>query len=291
MKAYELKLTPIDAWVRDALASPNQQWLIKDLVPAGGFTLIAGRPKLARKSWLAQLIALSVATGKRTGPLEPMSGPLPVIYIDLEVVEKPTAQRYSALAKGYGLELPDNLFIAPNAPFHMTSPECVAELRRLAAETGARLVIIDTMAKAIGGVDENSSRDMGMALLCAAALKQDGVASIVVHHLGKAAKLQPGEHMDPDSGLRGSSAISGAYDQILSIQQATVEGERNSYLIVGGKFAAFTAATIDWALTNVRVGSENVLDTATVTIGEFGELPVQDEVQSTSRDAKFPKKI
>lgn len=284
-KAYEMKTTPLSVWVRAALDAPDQQWLIEDLIPAQAFTLVSGRPKVAFKSFLVQLIALAVATGKQAGPLKPVGPPQPVVYVDLEGVEKSTAQRYMALAKGAGLELPDNLHLAFNVPFSMGHPACVAELRDVVRQTGAKLVVIDTLAKATSGMDENSSRDMGTALLCAATLKSDGVACIVVHHLAKAARLQPGEHMDPDSGLRGSSSLSGAYDAVLAIQQATVEGERNLYIVRGGKYAPFEAATIEWDMTN-QPGTR-VLDVARVSIGEFGDLPQQDEAQSTSKKAKF----
>lgn len=286
MSSYDLRAVNAKQWVQEAMDAPDQQWLIDDLVPAGALTLIAGRPKIGFKSFLSQSIALSVASGQRVGPLNPSGAPLPVLYIDREGVLKPTAQRYMALAKGMNVEISENLHIAFNVPFRMDNTQCVADVRRLAAELGAKLVIIDTLAKSMSG-NESSAQDMGQALLCAEALKSDGIAVIVVHHLNKAGRLEAGEQMDPASGLRGSSALEGAYDQILSCQAATSDGEHNLYMVRGGKYAGFEAAVIKWTLKNKIVDNKKILDTASVEIGEFGDLPVQDEPQSTKQRVRF----
>lgn len=278
---FNITATPAAKWVQEAMAAPDLQWLVKGLVPAQAITVIAGRPKKGKKSFLAQLIAMVVASGVGKCGIEPGGPAVPVLYIDREGVLKPTAQRYLALAKGTGVPITDNLHIAFNVPFKMDNPHSVADVRRLVAELGIKLVVIDTLAKSMSG-DENSAKDMGLALLCAEAIKYDGCAVVLVHHLNKAKPL-PGEQLDPALGMRGSSALEGAYDEVLSMQEATVDGERNLYLIRGGKFQAFEATPIVW---DMECDAEGNLVSAAPTIGEFGEIPTVD-ADLLSKKPKF----
>lgn len=281
--------TPVSApqWIAEALAAPDQQWLVKGLVPSAGITIIAGRPKIGKKSFLAQLIALVVASGHACDHLTPSGPGLPVLYIDREGTLKPTAQRYAVLSQTMQVPISENLHIAFNVPFKMDVEASISHVRALVREMGIKLCIIDTLAKSMSG-DENSAKDMGAALLCAEALKYDGCAVIIVHHLNRAARLQPGEYMDQASGLRGSTALEGAYDQILSVQQATVEGERNLYLVRGGKFQGAKAAVLDW---HMESDADDVLTVARLNLGPWDELPMQDEAVSTSRSPSFSKKV
>lgn len=67
------------------------------------------------------------------------------------------------------------------------------------------LVVIDTLARATAGADENSVKDMGRAVAASDAIReQSGASVLLVHHTGK-------------DGLnyRGSSAIEGAADAML----------------------------------------------------------------------------
>ncbi len=65
------------------------------------------------------------------------------------------------------------------------------------------LIILDTLARCMAGGDENSSKDMGLAIDGLDQLKHANETTVlVVHHSGK----------DRTKGLRGSSALLGAVD-------------------------------------------------------------------------------
>jgi hypothetical protein len=74
-----------------------------------------------------------------------------------------------------------------------------------------RMVVIDTVARAFVGGDENSSLDMGMFINILDNLIKArwGAHVLLVHHAGK----------DASKGARGSSALKGALDQEFSVEK------------------------------------------------------------------------
>lgn len=66
-----------------------------------------------------------------------------------------------------------------------------------------KLIVIDTLARATPGGDENSTKDMGQAIVNSQAIiDRTGCCVMLVHHSGKAS----------DKGMRGSSALLGGLD-------------------------------------------------------------------------------
>jgi hypothetical protein len=78
------------------------------------------------------------------------------------------------------------------------------EINAITKEKGApKLIIIDTVARHMGGLDENASKDMGALIATADHLKDNyGCVVLLVHHTG---------HANPDRA-RGSTAFKGALD-------------------------------------------------------------------------------
>lgn len=74
-------------------------------------------------------------------------------------------------------------------------------LVELAREIKPRLVVLDTLARCIVGGDENTAKDIGVAVEAAERLRRAcGGCVLLVHHSGK----------DQAAGARGSSALRGA---------------------------------------------------------------------------------
>ncbi len=72
-----------------------------------------------------------------------------------------------------------------------------------------RLIVIDTLARAMAGGDENSSQDMGAAIAAADAIRQaTGAHVTVIHHSGK----------DASKGARGHSSLRGAVDTEIELK-------------------------------------------------------------------------
>lgn len=75
---------------------------------------------------------------------------------------------------------------------------------------GVRLIVIDTLARAIGGGDENSSMDMGQLIINADKIRELTSAHIAfVHHSGK----------DELKGARGHSSLRAAVDTEIEISR------------------------------------------------------------------------
>jgi RecA-family ATPase len=70
------------------------------------------------------------------------------------------------------------------------------------------LIVVDTLARAIGGADENAGPDMGALLRAVEALRDaTGAHVMLVHHTGK----------DQSRGARGHSSLFGAIDTELTV--------------------------------------------------------------------------
>jgi hypothetical protein len=123
--------------------------------------------------------------------------------------------RLKAMRHHYGL--PDTLpfYMVPRAVNFRQEAE-VAELVRLvkaAVPDGSRIafVVIDTLARAMPGVDENSAQEVGLIIAKCDEVKDELACTVSpIHHTGK----------DVERGLRGSNAILGAVDATYLIQAA-----------------------------------------------------------------------
>lgn len=72
-----------------------------------------------------------------------------------------------------------------------------------------RLVIVDTVARCMGELDENSTKDMGLFIMRTSRIREQlGCGVLLVHHTGK------------NGIMRGSSALYGAADGILFVSKA-----------------------------------------------------------------------
>lgn len=107
--------------------------------------------------------------------------------------------------------LPPKDFYLLKVPVPMGSPVDALAITELALELGAKLVVLDTLARCSAGLDENSSKDMGILVHHADHLKEvSGATVLFVHHSLKSNK----------SDLRGSSALKGAADSVFSCKRA-----------------------------------------------------------------------
>jgi hypothetical protein len=156
------------------------------------------------KSFVAVDLTASIASGSR------WHGRLTSQAKGLYVVAEGAAglgQRYDAWQDHYSRTVLDELMILPE-PVNLLSPSTVGEFADMAAEIGAKLIILDTLARCMVGGDENSARDAGMAVEQLDVIRRrTGACVIAVHHAGK----------NLENGARGSSAFEAAADTVLEI--------------------------------------------------------------------------
>lgn len=87
----------------------------------------------------------------------------------------------------------------------------LATIREIEATQGkTRFIVIDTLARAMAGMDENSTKDMSLFIAyCDALRERTGAHVMLIHHTGK----------DATKGARGSSALLGAVDTEIELSR------------------------------------------------------------------------
>jgi predicted transcriptional regulator len=129
---------------------------------------------------------------------------LPVVYVAAEGSGGLNA-RVSAWCDYYCLP-PGNLHFLCNE-VNLRDPAAVSVLAKVAGNLKPKLIVIDTLARCMLGGDENSAKDVGMAIHGCFTLQQVFSASVcLVHHNNRA-----------DRGERGSGALRGAADTMIEV--------------------------------------------------------------------------
>lgn len=115
--------------------------------------------------------------------------------------------RYLANVDHYEINEPA-LFWDAEVPNLLNTAEVDARISAM-QDAGIGLVVIDTLAHAIPGADENSAKDMGVAISNLIKIKQQlNATMLVVHHTGK----------DAAKGARGSSSLKAAVDTEITVK-------------------------------------------------------------------------
>jgi len=198
----------------DQLDDPGVEhdWLVSGWLSSRDRSVLAGDSK-AGKSFLALEIALCVAFGRDVFGLKTKLGG--VVYQVGEGLGG-FKKRLRAWREHYGAnfarEVPFRLFqksIDIYRDYDMVDA-LIEEILAHAAtfDVPLRLVIIDTLAKASIGADENAARDMGMVMKNVERINEKtGAHVMLVHHLTKGGVV------------RGSTSVYAGVDQVLILER------------------------------------------------------------------------
>ena len=188
----------------------KQVHLVKDVLLVNTLFVVFGESNSGKTFFVLDL-ALAVASGAKWRN-RPTRGGL-VIYVPGEGAST-VRSRVAAYRKTH----PDAgglpFAILPFAVNFLDTDAVDALIATIGAaetESGekAALVIIDTFARAVAGGDENSAKDVGVAVAAADRIRTATGACVgFVHHAGK----------DPAKGARGSSALRAATDTEILIE-------------------------------------------------------------------------
>ena len=174
---------------------PPVAWLVKGEIPKHGQTLLYG-PTGGGKSFVALDYAFQVAKI------------WPVVYVAAEGAAGYAARLLAWQKHNHGQDLGQLYFV--DRAVNLLDTNEVDAFTVAISDLGARLVIFDTLARCMIGGDENTARDMGIAIensdRVKRALGPDGGAVILVHHSTKAGNTE-----------RGSGALKGANDQVIRL--------------------------------------------------------------------------
>lgn len=277
------------AWAEDVENDDSPSFVIKDVLPADNLILLSGQPKDAKKTWFAMLTALVAATGVSLPSLSVIE-PVPVLYIYREGARRSTLQRFKALAAGHGLPAVGtikNLYFQHRGNFWLDQGHWVGDVCEFIEQHNIKVVYIDTFAKSMQS-DENSSREVGVAVHNAEKMRDAGATVVLVHHLKKGAHaLSNGRSgtPEPDKDLRGSSALAGAYETHWAIRSypSPDSKKRETQIFIGGKEAEWTAFTYDWDFVTSEKDGEKVLDSVRLDMKADGDLPFISSAESDSK--------
>lgn len=178
-------------WAGEAI---EQEWLVEPIIPARRQVAIYSAAKCG-KSLLALDAAAALATGR------PLLGatrtqPLHVVYVDLEMTEDDVRERLEDMGYGPDTDLSRlHYYLLPSLP-SLDSDLGGQVVEAIARRYDARLVVVDTMARAVAGAENESDTYRDFYRHTGKRLKAAGVALLRLDHAGK----------DPTAGQRGSSS-------------------------------------------------------------------------------------
>ena len=181
----------------DAEAAVTVDWLVDDLLTAGDRSMIYGRSR-SGKSFAAIGIGMAVARGADfLGHKTRRAG---VIYQAGEGT-KGILNRFRAFRSFHRIDPDEQIPLAIlRAPINLYAGDqdtdaLIAEIKQLAAQMSdpLGLVVIDTLATATSGADENSARDMSPVLARTARIADaTGAHVMLVHHMNAAGERPRG---------------------------------------------------------------------------------------------------
>lgn len=191
---------------------PPPRWLIKDLLQEGSVTMLVGLPGTF-KSYLALDIGFGIATSTVTFGQKIEGENNFVVYAAGEGYNL-TYSRMNAwmVARGISAEPPN--FCLTETPMIILDDEVTAfgaEISKVCEKEkrDPQLIIIDTAAQTMIGLNENDPRDVGRFTKFCQRLARDFHCTVLgVHHFGK----------DVSKGMRGHSQFIGNVDGVLNTE-------------------------------------------------------------------------
>jgi hypothetical protein len=197
----------------DDITDEPVEWLIDRVIPKQGFVALYGPPG-SFKSFIALDLAVAIARaaqwfGHEANPSDKGA----VIYIAGEG-HGGIGARIKACRIHHQMEAGTPIYFLRHQINLRSSEEdfsgLIFAIRELVMAIGIKvdLVVIDTLARAFGGGNENSSEDMGAFISACGHLQGEFKSALmVIHHSGK----------DAAKGLRGHSSLLGAVDTELEL--------------------------------------------------------------------------
>ena len=191
-------------------ALPPPVWIVDGLVSERSLAIPFGPPKVG-KTFIVLSMALHIAAGMDWAGLKVAQGG--VVFIAGEGVGG-LSIRLKAMRQRYGMPSNIPFWVIPRAVNFRelgTAEMLVKLVRETVGDEPIALVVVDTLARAMPGVDENSSQEVGVVIAACDAIKEDlGCTVMPIHHTGK----------DTGKGMRGSNALDGAVDAAYRIEAA-----------------------------------------------------------------------
>jgi hypothetical protein len=242
----------LEAW--DDIEDEPVEWLVQGVIPQRSFVALYA-PPASFKSFVALDIAECIATGRAFLGNE-ITRRGAVLYIAGEG-HGGIGTRIKALKIHHGTPEGTPVYFLRRQVNLRSSQTDLKDLVQAIDDLKAmndinfEMIIIDTLARAFGGGNENASEDMGAFITAAGAIQGKYECSLlVVHHAGK----------DATKGLRGHSSLLGAVDTELEIIRIEGAQPPKGILHISKQKDGEDGQHIGFRMVEVTTGSSGVID-------------------------------
>ena len=199
---------------------PEPRYIVPGLLPSG-LAALGARPKIG-KSWMGLQISVAVGTGGMVFNQQVSKGK--VLYLALEDSPRRMKKRLQKQAS------PANADIRFEFGWKPLLEEGMSELVREIDKYRYTLVVVDTLARALGYLDPNKQAEMNVHLgvLQRTAVDRNMTILLIDHH-----RKNNGGNSDVVDDLIGATAKSGVLDVAMGLYRE--RGEKNATLQVTGR--------------------------------------------------------
>lgn len=258
---------------RDLSPNLDDHALIQGLLPEKALAAIIG-PSNTGKSSLVLELSAAVAMGRPFRGLRVRQ--YAVLYVATEGAHG-LNNRVSALLQT-GTLVPNTALGIVTASVDLCSSttdssRIVTACKSLELKTGhsVGLVVIDTVARAMNGADENSGSDMGRFLANAEAIKtQTDATVLLIHHAGK----------DVSKGARGHSSFRAAIDT-----EITVDGVTNPRTVTVTKQRDLAPLEpFAFKLVPVTLGANSYGESVSAVVVEHSAMPTVTRLKGAGKN-------
>lgn len=257
------KLDPVPFDIVTNLWKTQQEaTLVENLLDQGTVSVLYGQSGIG-KTFVAMDLAYRVATGITWAGLR--TEQKAVLYLLSEGAQG-ASKRFAALRRRYSPEKTVPLFLVTK-PVNLYSLEgearAVADaVKEIEDTTGfdVGLIVVDTLARAMAGGDENSSQDMSQFVGNIDRIREHtGCHVLLVHHTGK----------DVARGARGSSSLRAAVDTEIEIEPGVIRVTKQRNIDANVQF--------DFRLVKTTLGLDEDGDEVTTCLVEI-DTPSPDDI-------------
>lgn len=185
---------------------PEIDWLVRGLISRRSVSLVVGPPG-CYKTYAMLSLAMRAALGLPW--LDFQTEKCKILLIDEESGQRRLNRRLHEVYLGeIGSKkgMPDIKYTSL-AQFDLNDPDWVSNLYVTIKRTQADLVIIDALVDVMPGGDENAVKDVQPIFKALRKISEETNSGIIVIH-----------HTNKNGGYRGSSAMSGAVDLMLTVR-------------------------------------------------------------------------
>jgi len=196
----------------DALQpQPPIEWIVDGLISAGSVNVFYGEGG-SKKTWALLDMGICVARGDDWLDFKTQAGG--VLVIDEESGQRRIKRRVGDVLRGHNADSSTSIYCVSLAGFDFGNPNDICELYNLIINAKARLVIIDALADVMPGRDENAVKDVQPIFLSLRRIAEETQAALIIIH-----------HANKGGSYRGSTAIKGALDLLLSVDSKSGSNE------------------------------------------------------------------